>query len=252
MSTGYILNSKKTFEIFIKTEKVLKAGRFPVMSKFANEEIRFWIKIAKKYLKKDEEIIEMGCGGGRIIKSLTKAGFSASGFDNDALFVDYCRKQNLNVFYFDATNKVPKKHKSKYKIAGITINTLFNFPKEIRRKWILSAYNLLKEKGILIISAYSDTKFSKATINERVKFYESVLAPPKNYRVEFFDNSKRKGIRLCDNRRKEYLFSEWISKSKLLREVNSWKGFKSFSIKPMKCGIAWILLLIKNKYVKYI
>ncbi|MFH0852682.1 MAG: class I SAM-dependent methyltransferase [bacterium] len=246
MSTGYILNSQKTFEIFLRTEKVLKNNLFPIVSKFVREEIDFWIKTAKRYIKKDEKIIEMGCGSGRILKELTKADFSAFGFDNDALFIDYCRKQNLKVFYLDATKAAPKKHKLKYKMAGIAVNTLFNFPKKIRKKWISSAHNLLKEKGTLIMTAYSDSRFSRTTIKERVKFYENVLMPPKDSYIEFFDDGKRKGVHLCGHNKKEIWFSEWISRGELLKEANSWKNFKVVSIQEMKCGIGWKLVSIKK------
>lgn len=246
MPIGYILNNKKTFEVFLKTEKVLKSGHFPLMSRFANEEISFWIKTAKEYIEKDEKIIEMGCGSGRVIKELIKAGFFADGFDNNTLFVDYCKKQNLNTFYLDATKKIPKKHKFKYKIAGVALNTLFNFPKKIRKRWISSAYDLLKPKGILIATAYADTKFSRATIKERIKYYRNVLSLPKSYDVEFFDDGKRKGISLYDNHQKNIWFSEWRSKKELLEEIVSWEKFKIISIKPMKCKIAWFLLLIKK------
>lgn len=246
MSAKSIFDNKKMFKIFLKTEKILKTRHFPAMSNFANEEIRFFIKTARKYIKRDEKIIEMGCGSGRVIKKLNEAGFSADGFDNNILFIKYCRKHNLNAFYLDATKTIPKKYKTKYKIVGITLNTLFNFPKKIRRKWILSAHDLLKEKGVLIMSIYSDNKFSRRTIKERLKFYENVLTPPKGFRVKFFDKNKRKGIHLCDNHQKEIWFSECLSMNEVIKEVNSWKNFKIISIKPMKCGIAWEIILIKK------
>jgi SAM-dependent methyltransferase len=247
MATKYVLNHKKEFEIFLKIEKVLKKTSSPVMNKFANEETSIWLKTAKKYVEKNGKVIEMGCGSGRVIGKLTTAGFCTYGFDINKLFVNYCKKNGLNAFQMDATKTVPKKHNAKYKMACLAINLLFNFPEKIRKKWISSAYDLLSDNGILLMTVYADNKFSRTTIKERVKYYKDVIMAPKGYSVTFFDNKKRRGIHLCDKSKKECWSSDWVSKNELLKEVNSWKGFKLISIKPMKCGIAWILLLTKKQ-----
>ncbi|MEW6295077.1 MAG: hypothetical protein AB1467_02135 [Candidatus Diapherotrites archaeon] len=213
---------------------------------FENEEIKFWLKTARKYAGKKDKIIEIGCGGGRILKELMKAGFNASGFDNNILFVNHCKKHSLNVFYLDATKKAPKKHKFKYKIAGIALNTLFNFQEKTRKKWALHACNLLEKDGLLIINAYSDNNFSRKNIGERIKFYEAVLAPPKNYYVEFFDNGRERGIRLCNPNGKEKFFSRWITRNELVKEIKTWKCFKIKLIKLMKCRIGRNVLLAKK------
>jgi len=249
MVTKYVLNHKKEFEIFLKIEKVLKKTSSPAMNKFAKEETSIWIKTAKKYARKDGKVIEMGCGSGRVIGKLTAAGFCTYGFDINKLFVDYCKKNGLNAFQMDATKTVPNRHKAKYKMACMAINLLFNFSEQIRKKWISSAYDLLSDNGILIMSVYSDNKFSRTTIKERVKYYKDVIMAPTGYCVDFFDNKKRRGVHLCDKNKKECWSSDWASKNELLKEVNSWKGFKLISIKPMKCGIAWMLLLTKNDYI---
>ena len=96
------------------------------------------------------------------------------------------------------------------------------------------------------MTVYSDAKSARTTIRKRIKFYENVLMPPKGFHVEFFDDDERKGIRLCDDRQREVWFSEWMSKTDLLKEVDLWKSFKILSIKPMKCEIGWKLILSKR------
>ena len=241
---GYIFNDKRTYDIFIKTENILRKKIFPIMNKFENDEIDFWIDICKRYLDKGDALVEMGVGSGRILCALSKR-FNVYGFDNDRFFIRYCRKRKLKVFYADATKKVSKNNKGRYKIAGISFNTLFNFPKEARLKWVAHAFDLLKDQGFLIITCYSYSGPSIKTISDRIKFYENVLDPPKNTRVEFYSNKER-GIRLCDITGKEYFFSRWCTKSELLNEIKSWKNFRIVILKLLECKIGWKILLKKT------
>lgn len=244
--TGYILNDNKTFEIFVRTEKILNKGVFPAMKKFQDEEIEFWKKIAREYAETGYKIIEIGFGGGRILKALTRNGVSCAGFDNDPLFVKYCKKQKLDVFRGDATSKVPKRHRAKYQIVGISFNTLYNFPKKTRKKWMAHAAGLLKKNGLVILNVYSDTHFSRKTIGERVRFYKATLSPPSDYTVQFFDNGKERGIKLCDPAGRERFFSRWTAKKELTKEIGRWKKFGILQIQAMKCGIGWNVLLAKK------
>jgi len=229
----------------MRSDNILKHGLSLMMDALEQDEIDFWAGAIKRYAERGDKVVEMGCGSGRIVKLLARAGFHICGFDNDRLFIGYCKKQNLDVFYLDAIKAVPKNQMGRYKIAGITSNTLLNFPKKARNKWISCAHSLLRDKGILLVTVYSDTRFSRHTIDERVKFYRNVLAPSNGAHVEFFDNKKRAGIHLCNKKGKELWFSEWLSKNELQREINSWTGLKLVSAKLLKCGFAWGLALKK-------
>lgn len=243
--TGYILNDRKTFEIFVRAEKILDSNLFPVMKKFQREEIEQWIQTAEKFAGKNGKIIDIGCGSGRILKALLKKGFNATGFDNDPLLVEYCKKKGMSVFLADATKKVPKKQKEKYSLAGISFNSLFNFPEKTRKKWIAHARGLLEKNGVLLLIVYSDTPFSRKTIPQRIGFYKAEILPPNGFSTEFFDG-KEKGIRVYDARRRERFFSRWVSRKELMREIRAWKGFSLASLEPLKCGIGWNVLLIKK------
>jgi hypothetical protein len=243
--SGYIINDSKTFEIFVRTEKTLKNGPFPTMTRFAKDEIDFIIKTAKTHLDKKDKIIEMGVGSGRVIKELQKLGFPSYGFDNDPFFVKYCKSQCLDVFLSNATKSVPIKHRHKYKMAVIAFNTLFNFPENIRAKWISHAYDLLDKHGLLIIIAYSGENFLKNSVKKRVEFYRYILDPPKGYSVEFFDNGKEKGIHMLDEKNCLKWFSLWKTEQEIRKEIASWNGFDLVSMKPLECKIAFGLVLQK-------
>jgi len=243
--SGYILNDSKTFEIFVRTEKAMKNGLFPAMTKFAEDEICFIVKTAKTRLEKKDKIIEMGVGSGRVVKELSKLGFPSYGFDNDSFFVKYCKSRGLGVFLSDATKPVLREHKNKYKMVIIAFNTLFNFPKNIRVKWISHAHSLLNKDGFLVIITYSYENFQKSMVKKRVEFYQYVLDPPKGYHVEFFDNGKERGVHMLDEKNRVKWFSSWKTEQELRKEVSSWRRFNLISMKPLECKIAFGIVLQK-------
>jgi hypothetical protein len=243
--SGYILNDSKTFEIFVRTEKALKNGMFPIMTRFAEDEIDFIIKVAKTHLEKKGKIIEMGVGSGRVIKELSELGFLSCGFDNDHFFVEYCKSHSFDVFLSDATKPVSRENKHKYKMAVITFNTLFNFSENIRIKWISHAYELLDKDGFLVIVVYSSENIQKSVVRKRVKFYQYVLDPPNGYRIEFFDSENERGICMLDGNDSVQWFSLWRTEEELKKETSSWKGFDLIRITQLDCKIAFGIVLQK-------
>jgi len=242
----YVINDKKVFETFVRSEEILKQGLFPMMSRFEEEEIDFWKKTIQNYLKENDPIIEIGCGSGRILKILSEEGFSVVGFDNNKLFLDYCKKRGLKVFYADATSSVSEEHQNKYCLAGVALNTLFNFPKEIRLKWVVHTRNLLTEDGYLVFSSYSNTSTSRSENDKRVKFYEACIEPPEGYKIDFLDKDGETGICMYGPDGKQEWFSRWLTKEELAREIDSWGGFKLIKIEPMDCLVGYNILVQKQ------
>lgn len=215
------------------------------MSRFARDEVIFWVAAAKRYAAKDDRIIEMGCGTGRLLRPLQEKGFSVYGFDDDPLLVAYCKKRRLKVFQLDALKKIPAIQKHKYKIAGIAQNTLFNFPKKLRKQWIAAADDLLSDDGVLIISAYADVKFSNQAIEERVEFYKDALTPGKEESI-VVSKGLVKGIGFIGKDKQVKFFSAWVKKKDLITEINTWKKFKIRSFTVLPSGIAYAVVLVKK------
>lgn len=53
-------------EIFLSVERVLDKNKFPIMSQIENEELSF----LKKNVAHNSNFIEIGCGGGRVLKKI--------------------------------------------------------------------------------------------------------------------------------------------------------------------------------------
>lgn len=239
----YVIDDKKVFETFLRNDANLKKGLFPIMSKFEREEMDFWIRSLNKYVSKSDKIIEMGCGSGRILKKMKSKDYDAVGFDNNPLFVEYCRRQALNVFLFDLRNNVAEEHRHKYKVIGIALNTLFNFKNEARKKWIDAALEFGTKDCFLLFSVYLDNEFARTTIEERTDYFRAAIIPPSNYKLEFFDNGNERGFHLLTPEGKLEWYSLWMRREELLEEIGSWQRFEIEAMEPMTCGIAYNILL---------
>ena len=219
------------------------SGKFPIIIKFLKKEASLIIEIVKGVSDSNKKIIEMGCGSGRLLEELKNNNFVACGFDNDKLYVKYCKKRKLDVFYGDAIKKLPPKLRGKFKAVIIGFNTLFNFNKNLRKKWINNAKFLLEKDGLLMFTVYADNKITRMGVKKRVGFYKESIKPKKNYVIRF---SPRKSRVEMVYRNKTVWFSEWKTKNKIEKEIKSWKGFKPKLVKLLDGKIAYFVELLKS------
>lgn len=241
--SGYIVNENETFETFLRTKRILLDGKFPVVAKFLKMEASLIIETVKRLRDSNKRIIEMGCGSGRLLEELRNKNFVACGFDNDKLYVKYCKKRKLDVFYGDAIKKLSPKLKGKFKIVIIGFNTLFNFNKNLRKKWINNAKFLLEKGGSLIFTVYADNKITRTGVRQRVEFYKESISPKNGYIIRFSPGKSR--IEMV-YRNKTVWFSEWKTKNEIEKEIKSREGFKLKSIKLLDGKIAYFVELLKS------
>jgi len=240
--SGYIVNDDQTFKNFLRAERILAHGEYPLMSRFAKEETRLILDELEGIDVVTDKIIEIGCGGGRLLNVMKDHGYDCRGFDNDMKSLEHCKNKGLNVFYGDALRKQKTEFKGKFKLAIIGFNTLFNFDRSTRNKWITNASYLLEKKGILVFTVYADNNISRVNMSSRIRFYNDAIRPKKNYLIEF--SPIRARIEMKFNNRVVW-FSELKKVKELKREIKSWKGFRIKSIKSFSSGIAFLVSLKK-------
>lgn len=241
---GYIINKNKAFQVFLRAKDVIKRRRFPVINRFIEDEKKFFVEKIKENINPGNKIIEMGCGEGRLLRILKSNKLHVFGFDNNKLFVDHCKKQKLDVFYGDATEKLPRKLKENFKVAIIAFNTLFNFSKTIRKRWIKNANYLLTKDGLLLFTVYTPNKYAYRTVGERLKFYNYVNKPATNIKIRFSKRKLKTCIEMADGR-KILWFSEWRDKKNLISEIKTWKNFILDSTTLMNGKTAFAVVLRK-------
>lgn len=195
----YLLGFECSYKIFLAIEEVIEQGLSPIMSSFINEELSLWEQVVKNSQNPQGAFLELGCGGGRAISRLKKYGLKVKGVDNNPLLIKHCKNRDLEVFQIDILEEaVPKKIKQFAEFTAIGFNTLFNFNKKDRKKWIDFAEQTLKPGGLLVISFYTDNIFVNKYIKERVNYYTSTL-PVDGYTHRYYEKAEERGIELVND-----------------------------------------------------
>jgi len=119
------------------------------------------IFLIKKFFKKKGKILDICCGGGRVMFMLSQLGFEVIGVDNNKSMI-YAAKQetkkkhysNIKFFLKDASEFIFKKNYFDY--ALLLDNSIEHIPSKAKRLKILqNIYFSLKKDGLLIISLTS-------------------------------------------------------------------------------------------------
>ncbi|MCJ7533336.1 MAG: class I SAM-dependent methyltransferase [Anaerolineales bacterium] len=121
------------------------------------DDIPFWLKLAERY---GSPILELGCGTGRVLLPLTKAGYRLYGVDNDPDMLMFLHSQipaglepAPTIIQADMTRLVDRLSE----IAGFALvispcNTLSLLSPAERKATLASAYCLLRPGGCLALS----------------------------------------------------------------------------------------------------
>lgn len=133
------------------------------------------------YLEKNSEVIEYGCGYGRILNNLSQAGYkNLKGFDFAPKMID--RGMNafphLNLCLISESGKIPLPDQS---VDGVILSTVLccNPDKDVQEKIIAEIYRLLKSNGILYLCEFLITRSEKY-----LPRYEKYAQPSdKNYGI---------------------------------------------------------------------
>ncbi|MDO8660903.1 MAG: class I SAM-dependent methyltransferase, partial [Candidatus Woesearchaeota archaeon] len=124
----------------------------------------------KEHVKKNAEVLEVGCGDGRSLRDLSSITTNLTGIDNDSRALADARKtlQNYSAIrlLFAEGEHLPFPSESFDVIT--CIGTFSNFARK-KYKILAEMKRVLRKDGCIIISAYSEKAFE-----ERMKMYKSI------------------------------------------------------------------------------
>ena len=163
-------------------------------SAYYDKEKKEFKKIMKESNLKGKNVLELGCGTGRITFQLTKYAKSVTSIDNDDSYLRYCREKanktntlNLKLIKKNIMNLGTLNKKYDVIVSGWAGIHYAKDPLRI----VKSLYKLLKKGGILIvIEAYSDSDYIK--VLDAVRRKKNNIIPTqkelKNYLFRVFNN----------------------------------------------------------------
>ncbi len=132
------------------TEAVDKVGLWK------SEKIMF-----KKYISKDDKILDLGCGAGRTTISLFREGYQdIIGLDISDKFIDfangYCKQNKLNITFINGDATCLPFNDSVFDAVIFSYNGLMCIPGKRNRDCVLKeVYRVLKTNGIFIFTAHN-------------------------------------------------------------------------------------------------
>ena len=131
----------------------------PIRIEYILDEITKHFKLDKKtkFLLKDLEILDIGCGGGLISEPMSRLGGNVTGIDaaekNIKIASLHSKKNNLKINYLD---KSPEQLKEKEKF-DIILNLEIVEHVENLDLYLQSCYNLLKKNGLMFTATINRT-----------------------------------------------------------------------------------------------
>jgi len=141
---------------------------------FAVTRVGLWASeriVFEKYIKKDAQILELGCGAGRISINLYKEGYeNISASDYSLGMIDSAKiiAQALNCpapFIVEDARDLSNRKKNFYDAVIFGFNGFMQIPQEENRRKVIEQVNqVLKEKGVFIFTSHDrrvkqNTKF---------------------------------------------------------------------------------------------
>jgi len=135
-----------------------------------------WIPVAKDIvkhfnLKKNDKVLDIGCGKGFLVKDLLNLGIDAYGIDVSQYALENCEKEVVGRLKIGSAEKLPFPDNSFD--AVISINTIHNLSKSECLKAVQEIERLAPGKGFIQVDSYKN--------EEQKKIFESWVLTAKYY-----------------------------------------------------------------------
>jgi|TARA_B100001964_G_C14152506_1_gene562739 SAM-dependent methyltransferase len=135
-----------------------------------------WIPVAKDIvkhfnLKKNNKVLDIGCGKGFLVKDLLNLGIDAYGIDVSQYALENCEKEVVGRLKIGSAEKLPFPDNSFD--AVISINTIHNLSKSECLKAVQEIERLAPGKGFIQVDSYKN--------EEQKKIFESWVLTAKYY-----------------------------------------------------------------------
>ncbi|MEN8906300.1 MAG: GNAT family N-acetyltransferase [Clostridiales bacterium] len=169
------------------------------------------IPLYLKYINEDNDVLEIGCGTGRILKPLLASNCNVTGIDisEDMLkianrkLISYINNGKLDLIKLDLSDYRIDRNFDRIFISFYTYNYLLNDKERIT--FIKNVYSMLKDKGILIIDLFYPRSLKKPEI-EDIWFQKSFYSND----IKVILKDKRKLIGDLEERIQQVLIDESI------------------------------------------
>lgn len=153
-------------KILIKTYKDYNA----IAEKFSSARRNVWpeFNFLFKDVKKDERVLDLGCGNGRFYENLKNTNYT--GIDNSEKLIEIARRNYRGVdFRIASALDIPFKENEFDKVFSFAV--LHHIPKEYHNIFVKEIKRVLKDDGILILTVWNlkdrKEKLDVKKINEK-------------------------------------------------------------------------------------
>ena len=175
------VNSKYVADVYNKIASEFKNSRHYSWN-WVTEFINKYVDVANSS-DKVVKVLDIGCGGGRNIKTYKNSKINIIGLDNSSEFVKLCKNDDLEVVLSDMTSiPFPDNHFDNLMVIA-SFHHLTNVGD--RNKALQEMCRILKRNGTMMLSVWS--KIQPEKTKRKFSDWGDTLVPWKNLKGEVFD-----------------------------------------------------------------
>jgi ubiquinone/menaquinone biosynthesis C-methylase UbiE len=193
--------------------------------------------LVKEYVKDSDQILDLGCGNGRLIQLLKDKDILYTGLDNSDKLIQKAKKEykekNINFISDDILDLNQFKSNSFDKI--FMIASFNHIPsKELQEKVLINLYRILKKEGILIMTNWNLWQTGTKKNIWQYKFKHNYQIPDSKYKLKF-----KEVITLWQNKYPLYYYAFTLKELKKLFKKAGFKVLENKYIAKNKSTHWW-------------